>query len=51
MEALLGAAPGSIVILHMNHPEGETAEGVMAAVPELKNRGFEFVRFGDHPLK
>jgi len=51
IEALLGASPGSIVVLHMNHPEGETAEGVMAAVPELKNRGFEFVRLGDHPLK
>jgi len=51
IEALLGASPGSIVVLHMNHPEGETAEGVMAAVPELNNRGFEFVRLGDHPLK
>ena len=50
-EALLGAAPGSIVILHMNHPEGDTAEGLMAAVPELKNKGFEFVRLGDQPLK
>ncbi len=51
IEALLGAAPGSIVILHANHPEGETAEGVMAAVPELKNKGFEFVRLGNQALK
>ena len=51
IEALLGAAPGSIVILHMNHPEGETAEGLIAAIPELRNKGFEFVRLGGQSLK
>ena len=49
--ALLASAPGDIVILHMNHPEGGTAEGVKAAVPELRKRGFRFVGLSDYPLK
>jgi peptidoglycan/xylan/chitin deacetylase (PgdA/CDA1 family) len=49
--ALLGAGPGSVVILHMNHPESGTAAGVMDAVPELKKRGFRFVRLSDLPLE
>src|SRR5690606_33417056 len=44
--ALDTAQPGSIAVLHMNHPAGETAEGVMAAVPALRARGFSFVRLG-----
>lgn len=51
IEALLGASPGAIVILHMNHPQGETAEGLIAAIPELRNKGFEFVRLGGQTLK
>ncbi|HOD35884.1 MAG TPA: polysaccharide deacetylase family protein [Syntrophales bacterium] len=51
IEALLGASPGAIVILHMNAPQGETAEGLMAAIPELRNKGFEFVRLGGQILK
>jgi len=50
-EALLKAAPGAIVIMHMNHPESGTAAGVMAAVPELKKRGFRFVRLADYNLR
>jgi peptidoglycan/xylan/chitin deacetylase (PgdA/CDA1 family) len=49
--ALLTAAPGDIIILHMNHPEGGTGAGVIAAVPELKKRGFRFVRLSDYPLR
>lgn len=49
--ALLGADPGAVVILHMNHPAGGTAAGVMDAVPELKKRGFRFVRLSDLPLE
>lgn len=48
-QALLSAEPGSIVILHMNHPEKETAEGVRLAVPELRQRGYRFVKLGDVP--
>lgn len=48
--ALLRATAGDIVILHMNHPEGGTAAGVMEALPELQRRGFRFVRLSDCPL-
>ncbi len=50
-EALLKAVPGDIALLHMNHPEAGTGEGIMAAVPELERRGFRFVRMSDYPLK
>ena len=50
-QALLGATPGSIIILHMNHPEKETAEGVIAAVPLLEKRGFRFVTLSQYPLR
>ncbi|NHM29538.1 polysaccharide deacetylase family protein [Neobacillus terrae] len=50
-DALFKAAPGSIVLMHMNHPEGETFEGLKLAIPELKNRGFKFVRLADIQLK
>jgi len=49
--ALLTSTPGSIVILHMNHPESGTGKGVMAAVPLLKKMGFRFVRLSDYPLR
>jgi peptidoglycan/xylan/chitin deacetylase (PgdA/CDA1 family) len=49
--ALLKALPGDIALLHMNHPEAGTGEGIMAAVPELQRRGFRFVRMSDYPLK
>jgi peptidoglycan/xylan/chitin deacetylase (PgdA/CDA1 family) len=43
--------PGDIALMHMNHPEAGTGAGIMAAVPELKKRGFKFVRMSDYPLK
>jgi peptidoglycan/xylan/chitin deacetylase (PgdA/CDA1 family) len=49
--ALLKAVPGDIALLHMNHPEAGTGAGVIAAVPELKRRGFRFVRMSDYSLK
>jgi peptidoglycan/xylan/chitin deacetylase (PgdA/CDA1 family) len=49
--ALLKAVPGDIALLHMNHPESGTGEGVMAAIPELKKRGFRFVRMSEYGLK
>lgn len=45
--ALLKARPGDIALLHMNHPESGTAAGVMAAIPELRKRGWRFVRLSD----
>jgi hypothetical protein len=35
----------------MNHPEKDTAEGVMAAIPELCAQGFRFVRLSEYPLQ
>lgn len=49
--ALLKATPGDIALLHMNHPESGTGAGIIAAVPELKRRGFRFVRMSEYPLK
>jgi peptidoglycan/xylan/chitin deacetylase (PgdA/CDA1 family) len=49
--ALLKAQPGDLALLHMNHPEAGTGAGIMAAVPDLKKRGFRFVRMSEYPLK
>ncbi len=50
-DALLSATAGSIIICHMNHPEKETAQGLIDAIPELKNKGFIFVRLSGYNLK
>lgn len=50
-DALLSASGGDIAILHMNHPEGGTAAGVIMAIPQLKRRGFKFVKLHDYQLK
>lgn len=47
-KACLSAVPGSIIIFHMNHPEKDTAEGIMMVVPELRKKGFEFVKLDDY---
>ena len=49
--ALLGSAAGDVILCHMNHPESGTGAGIIAAVPELKRRGFSFVRMSDYPLR
>ncbi|MDF9816768.1 peptidoglycan/xylan/chitin deacetylase (PgdA/CDA1 family) [Streptomyces sp. SPB162] len=41
------ARAGSIVIGHMNHPEGGTAEGIAKAIPRLLASGHRFVRLSD----
>jgi peptidoglycan/xylan/chitin deacetylase (PgdA/CDA1 family) len=41
--AITHAAPGSIVLAHMNHPESGTAAGVGAAIPALLAAGWQFV--------
>lgn len=50
-DALLKAEPGAIIIMHMNHPEGQTAAGTIAALPELKKHGFRFIKLSDYELK
>lgn len=49
--ALLAAKPGDIAIMHFNHPESGTATGLMDAIPELKRRGYRFVRLSDLDLE
>lgn len=49
--SLLTSAPGAIVILHMNHPESGTGQGIRTAVPQLRKKGFRFVRLSDYPLR
>lgn len=50
-DKLIGASSGDIVIMHMNHPEGGTAEGLKLAIPELQNQGFRFAKLSDYKLK
>lgn len=50
-QALRAARPGDIVLLHMNHPTSGTAAGVIAAVPQLREAGYRFVRLSDLPLR
>ena len=50
-EAFLKAKKGEIVIIHMNHPESQTAIGTIEAIKELKKEGFRFVRLSDYKLK
>jgi peptidoglycan/xylan/chitin deacetylase (PgdA/CDA1 family) len=47
-DAMLSSKPGSIILAHMNRPEGGTAEGIDAALPRLSRRGFRFVRLSEY---
>ena len=49
--AFLSAKKGEIVIIHMNHPQLQTADGTIKAIKELKQKGFRFVRLSDYKLK
>ncbi|TCP69630.1 polysaccharide deacetylase family protein [Baia soyae] len=46
--AVLQAKPGSIILLHMNQPKGDTAEGVKEAIPLLKKQGYRFVKMDQY---
>lgn len=41
------AKSGDIILLHMNHPESGTREGVIEGVQRLRAEGFNFVRLSD----
>lgn len=47
---LVHSAPGSIVIMHMNQPGHGTADGVRAAISQLRAGGFTFVKLGAAPV-
>jgi peptidoglycan/xylan/chitin deacetylase (PgdA/CDA1 family) len=46
--AMLGSTPGSIILAHMNRPDRGTAEGIAAALPKLRKRGFRFVHLSEY---
>ena len=50
-EAFLTAKKGEIVIIHMNHPTSDTAQGTINAITKLKQKGFKFVKLSDYKLK
>jgi peptidoglycan/xylan/chitin deacetylase (PgdA/CDA1 family) len=50
-KALANASFGSIIILHMNHPESNVLKGLKEAIPELKKQGFDFVKLSQYGLK
>lgn len=50
-EAVTAAGSGSIILVHMNRPDGDTAAGLKRAIPELVDQGFEFVRLSDVVLQ
>ena len=49
--AIMGAAPGSIVLAHMNHPASGTSAGVATAIPALSAAGWEFVRLSGQSVQ
>lgn len=52
VKAAVGTArPGSIIIAHMNQPNGATAEGLAAALAQLRSQGHVFAHLGDVGLR
>lgn len=47
---VLSSRPGDIILCHMNHPEKETAEGLIKSLPVLLERGYTFVQLSDQPV-
>lgn len=50
-EALRNAPPSSIILMHMNQPEKETAEGFTEALSELKKAGFRLTKLSEFGLR
>ena len=49
--AFLNSKNGEIIIVHFNHPESQTKDGMINAIKKLKNSGYKFVRLSDYSLK
>ncbi len=47
---LLTVREGDVVIAHINHPAGGTAEGFARALPQLQSRGLRFVKLSQTTL-
>jgi peptidoglycan/xylan/chitin deacetylase (PgdA/CDA1 family) len=48
---VVGAAPGSIVLAHMNHPESGTAAGIGNAITTMLAAGWDFVSLAGQPVQ
>ena len=46
--SMLSSEPGSIILAHMNRPDGGTAEGIDSALARLSRRGVRFVRLSEY---
>jgi peptidoglycan/xylan/chitin deacetylase (PgdA/CDA1 family) len=42
--------PGAIIIMHFNHPKGQTYESLLKIIPRLKSLGYSFAKIEDFPL-
>jgi len=43
--------PNDVIIAHMNHPERQTAEGLIPALRKLRDRGYHFVTLREAPTR
>jgi len=48
---LKGARHGAVVIMHFNHPEWPDEAALELAVPELRKRGYNFIKLEDFSIK
>jgi peptidoglycan/xylan/chitin deacetylase (PgdA/CDA1 family) len=48
---LNGARHGAVVIMHFNHPELQEKKALELSVPELRKRGFNFIKLEDFSVK
>lgn len=44
LEQFKTAVPGSIILMHFNHPESESYDGLVSGVEYLKSMGYDFSR-------
>ena len=47
-QAVLGVEPGGIILAHMNHPNSEIEEGLLAGILALRDKGYEFVQLKEY---
>lgn len=51
LKRMLGARDGEVILVHANHPERPSGQGVADAIVELRHKGFRFVRLASPGLK
>jgi len=50
IKSLSLACPGSIIIAHLNHPSGNTAEALEVWIPSVIRQGYKFVKLGEYRI-